>query len=243
MADREKRHDKAQMVAKEADDLSSGVTKAREVMQDELKARMFHGRDDLRPSNSRLIQMYMSKQMPSKDYLPASWNDHARTLYLQALRDTPSLCAHCNTLVAGSPPRAAKKAKVAPSGMGLFRGAELKPVAAESPAAITQTNSDDSFDPVLDEMRRWEGLGLKEYSKFTSGDGLLNEFAMMWALPAKNSRFTLFSSSRRPLICRTRRTLSGSFHALGCCRTQILTWHTSQSSSRWPSTRRLNSRR
>ena len=36
--------------------------------------------------------------------------------------------------------------------------------------------------PVLDELRRWEGMGVKEYSNFVSADGLLNEFAMMWSL-------------------------------------------------------------
>ena len=35
---------------------------------------------------------------------------------------------------------------------------------------------------MLDELRRWEGMGLKEYEKFMSADMLLNEFAMMWAL-------------------------------------------------------------
>ena len=41
---------------------------------------------------------------------------------------------------------------------------------------------DTTSDPVLDELKRWEGMGLKEYSMFVSEDGLLNEFAMMWAL-------------------------------------------------------------
>ena len=27
-----------------------------------------------------------------------------------------------------------------------------------------------------------QGMGIKEYEKFMSADGLLNEFAMMWAL-------------------------------------------------------------
>ena len=35
---------------------------------------------------------------------------------------------------------------------------------------------------MLDELRRWEGMGVKEYSNFVSADGLLNEFAMMWSL-------------------------------------------------------------
>ena len=34
--------------------------------------RVFHGSFDLRPSNTLLIQAYMSKQIQSKDYLPLS---------------------------------------------------------------------------------------------------------------------------------------------------------------------------
>ena len=63
----------------------------------------------------------------------------------------------------------------------LFRGADLKPTAPDSPALTTQ-EGDEATDPVLDELKRWEGMGLKEYSQFISEDGLLNEFAMMWAL-------------------------------------------------------------
>ena len=128
----------------------------------------------------RLIQAYMSKQMPSSTYLTAEYDAHARTLYLQALRDAVEI-ARIPTRV--SSPRKAKVQKVAPSGGMLFRGAELKQPATDSPGAATPTTTSDStFDPVLDELRRWEGMGTKEYEKFMSPDGLLNEFAMMWAL-------------------------------------------------------------
>ena len=35
---------------------------------------------------------------------------------------------------------------------------------------------------MLDELKRWEDMGLKEYSQYIAEDGLLNEFKMMWAL-------------------------------------------------------------
>ena len=63
----------------------------------------------------------------------------------------------------------------------LFRGLELMPTVPDSPA-IVQADEEATFDPVLDELRRWEGMGVKEYSNFVSADGLLNEFAMMWSL-------------------------------------------------------------
>ena len=147
-------------------------------MKQELIDRLFHGRDDLRPSNARLIQAYMSKQMASSTYLPSSWNTHARTLYLQALRDAVPIA---RVATRSSPPRAVKKQKVAPSGLSLFRGAELKPSAADVPSPAATAN-DDGRDPVLDEVMRWEGMGLKEYLAYISEDGLLNEFKMLWAL-------------------------------------------------------------
>lgn len=62
-----------------------------------------------------------------------------------------------------------------------FRGAELKALASESPGPASPTEN-LSVDPVLDELRRWDGMGVKEYEKFISTDGLLNEFAMMWSI-------------------------------------------------------------
>ena len=45
---------------------------------------------------------------------------------------------------------------------------------AEAPTAL---------DPVLEERRRWDGMGAREYARFFDNKtGLLNEFQMMWAL-------------------------------------------------------------
>lgn len=52
-----------------------------------------------------------------------------------------------------------------------FRGAELKALASESPGPASPTEN-LSVDPVLDELRRWDGMGVKEYEKFISTDGL-----------------------------------------------------------------------
>ena len=45
----------------------------------------------------------------------------------------------------------------------LFRGLELMPSVPDSPA-IMQADEQATFDPVLDELRRWEGMGVKEYA-------------------------------------------------------------------------------
>ena len=51
-------------------------------------------------------------------------------------------------------------------------------IAEEVPSA---TDSGE-YDPVLDEIKSWEHLALEHYQPFVAADGLLNEFAMMWAL-------------------------------------------------------------
>ena len=96
----------------------------------------------------------------------------ARTLYLQWLRTANEIV---KLPVRGSSPR--KKLKTAvPS---LFRGALLVEGAADSPAARTPS---DGFDPVIDEIERWERLDPDSIAEFYDTGGLLNEFAMMWAL-------------------------------------------------------------
>jgi hypothetical protein len=154
------------------------VTTARKVLRDELNARVFHGSSDLRPSNVRLIQAYMSKQMTSKDYLPLSWNEHARAHYLKVLRDAVSIVLNPTHM---SQQHIVKKQKVAPSGgLSLFCWAALKPSSADSSALAAA--DEETVDNMLDELRRWEDKGLKEYSQYIAEDGLLNEFKMMWEL-------------------------------------------------------------
>ena len=45
-----------------------------------------------------------------------------------------------------------------------------------------RTNLCRRFDPVVDELRRWQGLGLTDYGSFRDAKGLLNEFAMVFSL-------------------------------------------------------------
>ena len=73
-------------------------------------------------------------------------------------------------------PRKKQKPSAGPS---LFRGASLVEGADSSPAARTPS---DGFDPVIDELERWKRLSPNEYAPFIDDGGLLNEFAMMWAL-------------------------------------------------------------
>ena len=68
---------------RQADDLDSITSTARKIMVKELGSRFFEGE---RPSNVRLIQIWMSKQGRAEKWLPAAWQTTAKALYLASLR-------------------------------------------------------------------------------------------------------------------------------------------------------------
>ena len=57
----------------------------RRIMVDELSSRFFEGDD--RPSNARLVQMWMCKQYPAEKWVPEAWHVLSKALYLTMLRD------------------------------------------------------------------------------------------------------------------------------------------------------------
>jgi hypothetical protein len=92
--------------------LSTMLDDARRILKDELQARLF----ELRPSNVRLVQMFMSKQMDPKDWMKPDHHKLAETLYKQWLRQ-----AHG---VVKMPTRESSPRKQAQKAAGkLFRGA------------------------------------------------------------------------------------------------------------------------
>ena len=76
----------------------------------------------------------------------------------------------------------------------LFRGApDEKEAGKGTPDAMPVV---EEFDPVIDEMKRWEHLPRAMYEAFFAADGLLNEFAMYWALRERFPlHFTLFKQT------------------------------------------------
>jgi hypothetical protein len=141
---------------------------ARRELKDQLQSRSF----DLRPSNARMVQLFMSKQMDVITILTEQQYELAKTLYMQWL--------HAANETEKSPKREGsprKKQKTA--GPSLFRGASLVKGAESSPTARTPS---DGFDLVVDEIERWKRLSPDAYAQFFDDGGLLNEFAMMWAL-------------------------------------------------------------
>ena len=146
--------------------LSTMIDTGRDTLKDELESRFFIAR----PSNTRLVQCYLSKQKPIENYMPPRMCTIAETLYKQWIRRAASIAG---ISIRSSPPRA-KKAKV---GGGVFRAAAPSPAVSlgESAGAL-------EFDTVTDEMQRWKDLSCNRIEPFTDEQGLINEFALMWNL-------------------------------------------------------------
>jgi hypothetical protein len=96
----------------------------------------------------------------------------ARTLYMQWLRKANNIV---QLPTRESSPR--KKQKM--GGPSLLHCASLVEGLEGSPAARTQN---DGFDPVTDEIERWDRPSLDSFSEFVDDGSLLNEFALMWEL-------------------------------------------------------------
>eukprot|EP00966_Prymnesium_polylepis_P258025 5960184-Prymnesium_polylepis.1 len=139
--------------------VSSMIDTARSVLVEELESRFFVAR----PSNTRLVQCYMSKQRPIASYLPARMCTLAKTVYLSWIRRAAVIAG---VAIRSSPPR--KKAKVA----GVFRAAP------SSSDAVAESASE--FDTVTDEMQRWKELAQDRIDPFIDDQGLINEFALIW---------------------------------------------------------------
>ncbi|KAK3285771.1 hypothetical protein CYMTET_6636 [Cymbomonas tetramitiformis] len=155
-----------------AQDLSTLITSAREIMKDELESRIF----TLRPPNSRLIQCYMTKQAESKTILSPAQHELAKTLYLSALREAEVIREKNAPTAAGISRATYTQAKKQKLGGGLFRGLTA--------VGLSQARTAGSVldDPVQNEIRRWESLLSERPQPFFREDGLLNEFFMCWQL-------------------------------------------------------------
>ena len=142
---------------KNAESVSSMIHNACRVLKEELLADCF----TLRSSNSRMVQLYMSKQMDAKGMLTNDQYELARILYRQWLRKA-------NSIVQLPTREGSTSKKQKMGGPSLFRGASLVEGLEGSPAARTQ----------IDEIGQWERLSPDSSSEFVDDGSLLNEFAM-----------------------------------------------------------------
>ena len=169
LADR-KREEHSRVAA----DLSIILSEARRVMNDELKVCFFGER----PSNLRMVQMFMSKQLAFEDWAPAEWFAHTKGLYAHMLREAAiidNIGSTSGRAAATEPPRKAQKV-----GAGLFRFAGKQ--AVEDLPSDGPDESATTHDEVSEEMQGWKTLEQSKIQEFVDEDGVINEMAMMYKL-------------------------------------------------------------
>ena len=164
---------------RKAEDLDEMIGTARNIMKDELQLRFFTER----PSNIRLVQCYMSKQLPMVEWAPPSWVPLAKALYVRMLRSAVTIAGIGMRLS----PRKKQKPAASSSTGGLFRHRTV----VQEEAGDIETVQD--FDAVTDEISRWETLDKSLISEFTDSAGLVNEFALLYKLRTSFPlHFTIF---------------------------------------------------
>jgi hypothetical protein len=154
------------------DSLGLCVSTARKVMHAEIGARFFGER----PSNSRMVQLHMSKQKRSTVWLPESWRQLAETLYLRWLRKASDHLKGSTLQLRSSPN---KKAKISSStALVLFDDDD-----DDGGGAVDGGDEGAAADDVTIEVQRWKCMSLETVNKFKDKEtGMVNEFALLWAV-------------------------------------------------------------
>ncbi len=184
-----------------AANLDPCIRLARALLMDELQKRFF----DERPSDAAMILMQMTKQgLPASAYLPASMATLAKTIYLKWMRNAHDVLRAKLPIPLRTSPR---KATIA-NPTKLFR---TSCIAAD----------DAGFDEVTDEIARWEALNSKEIECFRKADGLIDEFALLWAMRLRFPlHFFVFkqTASHLPVEANVERVFSVAGYLSDPCR-------------------------
>ena len=155
-----------QTETRKAEDLHPIISTARRIMVEQLDERFFDLAE--RPSNTRLVQCWMSKQRPAEKWLPEEWRVLAKGLYLGMLRDAAKIAG----IGVRSSPH--KVQKTSASSSSLVRNLSDDDD-DDAPARLT-----DNSDPVTEEAMRWAALDKKTIREFCDDDGIMNEFALVY---------------------------------------------------------------
>ena len=149
--------------------------------------------------------MQMTKQgLPASAYLPASMATLAKTIYLKWMRNAHDVLRAKLPIPLRASPR---KATIA-NPTKLFR---TSCIAAD----------DAGFDEVTDEIARWEALNSKEIECFRKADGLIDEFALLWAMRLRfQLHFFVFkqTASHLPFEANVERVFSVAGYLSDPCR-------------------------
>ena len=135
----------------------------------ELDTRFFEQAE--RPSNTRCVQLWMSKQYPAEKWIPEQWRTLAKALYLNMLRDAAKIAG---IGIRSSPPRKVQKANSGAGCSSLVRNLSDDEEATPAEAA--------DFDTVTDEAARWAALEKHVIREYRDDAGIVNEFALMYHL-------------------------------------------------------------
>ena len=157
------------METRKAEDLHESIVTARDIMIRELDTRFFEQAE--RPSNTRCVQLWMSKQYPAEKWIPEKWRTLAKALYLKMLRDAAKIAG---IGIRSSPPRKVQKANSGAGCSSLVRNLSDDEEATPAEAA--------DFDTVTDEAARWAALEKHVIREYRDDAGIVNEFALMYHL-------------------------------------------------------------
>jgi hypothetical protein len=160
-----------QLETRKADDLHTFIPKARGIVVKELDSRFFEAAE--RPSNTRLVQAWMSKQRQPEKWMPSVWHVLAKALYLGMLRDAVMITGS-GTSSSPNPNKVQKTSLGTPGSSSLLRN--LSDDEEDTPALATDS------DPVTDESTRWAALDKSIIREYRDSEGIVNEFALVYHL-------------------------------------------------------------
>jgi hypothetical protein len=153
----------------ESSALSAMVVEGRKEMIAQLDKRFF----STPPSDPRLVQIWMSKQLPATKCLPEGWQQIAEAHYLKYLRETADVIDQACERT--SPRLKAKKR--ARTSAGFFDGC------ASDDNELAQEAVED--DKVTLEIALWKGIDTADVKAFMDVDGLVDEFAFIFSVREK----------------------------------------------------------
>lgn len=156
-----------------ADSIHPVVVVARKELVEQLNKRFL----TTMPSETRLVQLYMSKQAKAAKLLPEEWVQAAKAFYLVWLRKA----AHSRGAIPATGGANKKQKTAAMQRMMLFDGLEEDD--SVICAAVDATQDDDEADPVHLEVQKWSSLAHVRITPFVDPEtGMLNEFKLLYSL-------------------------------------------------------------
>lgn len=169
--------------------LCQPVQTARTVLKEELDSRVFGTDADSRPSESRLVALYMSKQLPPEKSLPPALLHTAKSLYVKWLIRAHGLKPSTATLESRSLPLVnieqllqAKKNATPTSPRKKLKRSMTPLFEPDSPELPDQPTSASAQAAAEDEALQWRMIPRATIKKHTNERHMVDEFALVSSL-------------------------------------------------------------